>query len=317
MPPSASTTLDALLARRLVVVTGKGGAGKTTVSIVLGLTAARRGLRVLVVEVGGVMRVGPALGRAPLPYTVREVAPGLEALSVGSEAALEEFVVRQVRFRALYHAVARSRVFGPFMDAVPGLHDIIQVGKVWDLHTEAAGGRPRWDLLVLDAPATGHGPTMLAAPLHMMEMTTAGPLHANARRVHEFLADPARTALLLVSLPEALPVNETLELYAGLGPFQPQVVACVLDQVHEPPFSGCDTWPGILALLADTPGWGEAARLADRRMRRSCAELAARARLEDALPVPVIPLPHVPHAPLRPRDHHTLAEVFEAAGGRA
>ena len=315
MPPSPAEPLDALLSRRLVVVTGKGGTGKTTVSIALGLAAVRRGRRAIVVEVDGAMRVGPALGRAPLPYTVREVAPGLDALSMTSGAALEEYVVRQVRFRTLYHAVARSRVFGPFMDAVPGLHDIIQVGKVYDLHTETVGLRPRWDTIVLDAPATGHGLTMLASPLHMMEMTASGPFFANARRVHEFLADPARTALVLVSLPESLPVNETLDLHAGLGPFRPQVACCVLDGMHAPPLSSCEAWPGVLARLQDLPEWREAAALADRRMRRACAESAARDRLAAALGVPVIPLPHVPHAPLRPQDHAALAEALLAAGG--
>ncbi|MBN1335868.1 MAG: PhoH family protein [Deltaproteobacteria bacterium] len=314
MSSPAPATLDALFGHRLVVVTGKGGTGKTTVSIALGMAAARRGLRAIVVEVEGAMRVGPALGRAPLPYTVRPVAPGLDALSVTSEAALEEYVVRQVRFRGLYHAVARSRVFGPFMDAVPGLHDIIQVGKVYDLHTETVGGRPRWDVIVLDAPATGHGLTWLASPLHMMEMTVSGPFHVNARRVHAFVSDPERTAVVLVTFPETLPVNETLDLYAGLGPFQPQVACSVLDGVHPPPVLPDDAWPAALSRLETLPEWRESARLTDRRMRRSRAEGAVCQRLESALGIPVVRLPYLPRTPLRPDDYVALAEVLEVGG---
>jgi anion-transporting ArsA/GET3 family ATPase len=204
-------------------------------------------------------------------------------MSITSQAAIEDYVVQQIKFRKLYRMVFRNRVMGPFLDAVPGLHDLIQLGKVFDLERERSYGKPAWDLLVIDAPATGHGLTMLASPRAMMDLTVAGPFHENARDVAALYEDPARVGLVLVSLPEELPVNETLELYGRLGPMQGQVRAVMLNEVFPPPVPD-PAWYAAhrdaLAAAAD-PAGVEALALADDALLRQAAEARARARLRE------------------------------------
>ena len=121
---------------RIVVVTGKGGVGKTTVSAALALAAARKGQRVLLCETNGSNAVARIFRRQTRGYEQIEVANGLWTQSITSAAAIEDYVVQQIKFRKLYKMVFRNRVMGPFLDAVPGLHDLIQLGKFFDLERE-------------------------------------------------------------------------------------------------------------------------------------------------------------------------------------
>lgn len=281
----------------------------------LALRAARAGQRVLLCETAGATQA-PRLFRKPgQGYTQTELAPRLHTMSITSEAAIEDYVVQQIKFRSLYKMVFRNRVMGPFLDAVPGLHDLIQLGKVWELERLVDGGRRRWDLIVVDAPATGHGLTMLASPRAMMDLTVAGPFHENAKLVAELYEDPVRTAIVLVALPEELPVNETVELYERLGPTRGQVAAVVLNEVHPPPLPDPaffrERWPALAA--AATPAGQEALDLADAALRRAELEARARARLTH-LGAPVVELPFLFHRDLGPED---LGRLAEALGGRA
>lgn len=225
---------------RVIVVTGKGGVGKTTISAALGAQAAALGLRTIVCETSGANQVCARFGVPFAPYTVTQLQPNLYTLSIQPEAAIEEYLLRVLRFRKLYEMVFKNRVMGPFLDAVPGMHDLIQLGKVFDLERERlpggiAGlgrGRRAWDLIIIDAPATGHGISMLTSPRGMMRLTRGGPLHDNAQDIAALIEDPARTRLLLVSLPEDLPVLETTELYGRLGTFREQVSGVVLNAVQ-------------------------------------------------------------------------------------
>src|SRR5688572_30081635 len=116
-----------VLDRRVVLVTGKGGVGKTLVSTLIALRAARAGRRVLLCETSGAERVPSLFGQRGKGYEITEVAPGVDTMSINSEAAIEDYVVMQLRFRRLYRMVFRNRVVGPFVDAVPGLHDLVQL----------------------------------------------------------------------------------------------------------------------------------------------------------------------------------------------
>lgn len=276
---------------RILIVTGKGGVGKTTVCAALGLAAARAGQRVLLCETAGSTGVPGLFRRAGKGYEATEVAPNLWTMSITSEAAIEDYVVQQIKFRKLYRMVFRNRVMGPFLDAVPGLHDLIQLGKVFDLERARSGGRPEWDRIIIDAPATGHGLTMLASPRAMMDMTVAGPMHDNARDVAALYEDPTRVSLVLVALPEELPVNETIELYQHLGPMQRQVRAIVLNEVHPAPVPDTAWFLAhreALTRAANAAG-REAIHLADDGLRRAALEDEAKARL-GALGPPVLPV---------------------------
>lgn len=308
--------LAPILDRRVVFVTGKGGVGKTTVCAALGLWAARAGLRTIVTETSGARHLPGLFGKRSAGYAPVELAPGLSTLSITPEEAIEEYIVQQVKVRKIYELVFRNRVMGPFMDAVPGLHDAVQLGKVFDLQRETtAFGRRVWDLVIVDAPATGHGLTLLGAARSMMELTRRGPLHENNRIVDEVLSDPALTALLLVSLPEEMPVNETLELVARLGPHEARIQACVLNQL----LPGLLDHPEDLALvrrsLPDSApaALHEALDLAEDWQARVERQERCRETLQAGLPVPVLPFPHRLQAPLGPEDLDALSRLLEQA----
>ncbi len=283
-----------MLDRRILVVTGKGGVGKTTVSVALALRAAAAGLKVMVCETSGADQVPQIFSVIPRPYEVQSLAPRLSSLSITSEAAIEDYIVQQLRFRRIYQMVFRNRIVGPFMDAVPGLHDLITLGKVWDLERRKSWGRPEWDLLIVDAPATGHGLSLLGSPRGMMDLTVAGPFYENAKLIADLFDDPARTGIVLVSLPEEMPVNETLDLYERLGPMRQQVLALALNNVYPEPLEDAELYRRhrpLLAQGANDAGLQEL-RLMDRALVRARREHRAKERLQ-ALSVPLVELPAV------------------------
>ena len=308
----------AVLDKRVVLVTGKGGVGKTLVAGLLAVRAARAGMRTVLCETFGAQQVGWLFGVTTHGYAPTQLAPNLSTLSVTSEASLEEYLLRVLKFRTLYDLVFRNRVMGPFMDAVPGLHDLMQVGKVWDLERTAAprGGRA-WDLIVVDAPATGHGLTMLDSPRAMMDMMVAGPFHDNARAIAELVEDPARTGIVLVSLPEEVPVRETEDLWARLGRFRPSVCGVVLNGVERaalPDPAHYARVRGSLATGANAAGL-DAIALADQALARVEQTRDARRRLavlvgEGRSPA-LVELPRLAQAPSA-SELATLARALEA-----
>ena len=202
-----------LLNKRILVVTGKGGTGKTTVAATLGVMSARQGKKTLIVECNGSQHIAPLFEHSPSTYTPTVMFPGLSAMTITSEEAIEDYVVQQIKIRSLYKLVFRNRVMGPFMDAVPGLHDASHLGKVFDLARErTTEDEYRWDLIIVDAPATGHGLSLLASPKSMMDLTRRGPIFEGVQSVHAIISDPVRTGIILTCLPEQMPVNETIEL---------------------------------------------------------------------------------------------------------
>ena len=299
-----------LLARRVLLVTGKGGVGKTTVAAAIAVAAVQHGLRVALCETQGSRRVPDLFDRPSHGYDLFEVHPDLFTMSITSDDAIEDYILQQLKVRALYKLAFKNRVMGPFMRAVPGLHDLVQLGKVWDLERRSTAGRPSYDLLVVDAPATGHGLTMLESPQAMMDLTVAGPFHENAKLIRNLVEDADRTALVLVSLPEEMPVNETLELYERLGRFRGQVALSVLNEVHPTVVGRPEAWPLAREALAGHPALAEAVGFADRAARRESSQQTARERLHAGLPCPLAELPFLFHRDLRVGDLRQLASVL-------
>jgi anion-transporting ArsA/GET3 family ATPase len=267
-------TLDRLFERRLLVVAGKGGVGKTTVACALGLEAARRGKRVLVCEVDGVARAAHLL-QAPAAGIgeVVEAKPNLFFMAVEGKAALAEYLGLIIPVRRFLAAVYDSRVYQYFVAAAPGLKELMTIGKIWYEAERAddATGKRRWDLVVMDAPATGHSLQYLRMPAAAVEAFASGLVHREAQRLVELLTDPERTAVNLVTTAEEMPVNETIAMVQQLrGELRMPLGALFLNRVHDSDFADRD----IAALEA------AAAKSKNAEARGVLREVAARAREE-------------------------------------
>jgi len=250
--------LRPLLDRRLVVVTGKGGTGKTTVAAALALAAAGRGRRVLVVETGRDENVPRLLGHfgEPVGHAGARMPGGPWAMRMDPYQALAEYLKLQLGVPALITRVLHQQSFRGLLDAAPGWRELVTLGKVWHLEQAREEGRARFDFLVVDAPATGHGLTFLDVPRVVVSAIRSGPLRRHARWVEELVRDPERTLLLPVALAEELPARETAELVARLR----DQVGVSLDRVivnamQPAPFPAA--LPDLdrrLAALRETPG---------------------------------------------------------------
>ncbi|HET6449550.1 MAG TPA: ArsA family ATPase [Conexibacter sp.] len=204
--------MPGLADKRLVFVTGKGGVGKSTVAIALGIAAARQGLRTIVAELSGQARAAELFGVAPPSGEEARLAAGLHAISVDMEQAMEEYL--HERAGRVGDLLAASRAFHTFAHATPGMRELLSIGKVWELAQDrrrVAGAQP-YDLVIVDAPATGHAVGALRAPATFAEIARVGPIAYQGRTIDATLRDPAQTAVVAVALPEEMPVTETLAL---------------------------------------------------------------------------------------------------------
>jgi anion-transporting ArsA/GET3 family ATPase len=208
-----------LLARRIVFVLGKGGVGRSTIAAALGLLASRRGLRAIVVEVSGRGDVPRLFERACEDGVETELAPGLFTLSVEPRLALEEYLKDQLPGRLIAEMIGASGAAGYVAAATPGLRELLTVGKIWELAQDQrrpAGALP-YDVVIVDAPATGHGLALLEAPRTFAKAAQIGPIARQGAIIAETLRDRRQTAMAAVATPEQAAVDELLELSAQLG----------------------------------------------------------------------------------------------------
>jgi anion-transporting ArsA/GET3 family ATPase len=211
--------MSSLLERPLVVVTGKGGVGKTTVSGALGVLAARAGIRTVVVEVGAQSRLAGLYGaKGGAPGTEIRLAEGLHGISIDPDRVLLEWV-QELGGRIPGRILASSGTFQYFAAAAPGARELFAMVKVWELCQDRRWQRraSRYELVILDAPATGHALGMLRSPMTFGAIARVGPVRRQADQVRSLLTDPRRTAFVGVALPTEMAVTETLELRGGLG----------------------------------------------------------------------------------------------------
>lgn len=298
-----------LLDRRLVVVTGKGGVGKTTVAAAIAHLGAHAGLRTIACELAGQRRIPALLGHptAGAPGEEELVAPGLASTTLDPEGALAEWAGQVVRPRALVELALRSRAFSAFVGAAPGARELVTITKAWELSSSPRwlAGREPYDLVVLDAPASGHGLALLRTPRTFAEIARAGPVATQARQVVATLGDPEQTAVVAVAAPEETPVNETLELETrlqellGHGP-----AAIVVNGVLRDALSRAE-----LELVGERAGSAVASALR-RRHRRAALEAGQLRRLRRGARAPVIALPAILSHGLGPDDVTALAATL-------
>jgi anion-transporting ArsA/GET3 family ATPase len=202
-----------ILDKRLVFVTGKGGVGKTTVAAALGLVAARAGKRTIVCEVAQQERMSRVFRREGVGYTETQLETDLYAISIEPERSMEEYLRTQIKPSPLYSLLFDNRLFQYFAAATPGMRELVTIGKVWEL-AQFERRNPHaapYDLVIVDAPSTGHGLGFLATPRTFRDAARVGPISRQAGKIDAFITDPGSTGVVAVALPEEMPVNETVE----------------------------------------------------------------------------------------------------------
>jgi anion-transporting ArsA/GET3 family ATPase len=220
----------ALFDRRLLILAGKGGAGRTTVAAALARAAVRAGKRVLLAQTNAPPRLAHLLGcPEAIGSDIMGVGERLWAVNMNERAALREYMLKVLRYETVYRALFENRAMRSFLGAMPGLEAWAMLGKTWWHTTERKDGRFKYDLIILDGPGSGHILTMLRAPAAVQVAMPMGPLARPAAAAHALLTDPDQSALLIVTLAEELPARETVilarEVRGSLGmPLGPLIV---------------------------------------------------------------------------------------------
>jgi anion-transporting ArsA/GET3 family ATPase len=231
--------MTSLADKRFLFVTGKGGVGKTTVCAALATALAQRGSRVLLALCNSKERLSTMLGSDGITADVQPVMPNVWAVNMDPERCLDEYGTIVLRSKTLASLLFDNKFARAFFRAVPGMQEWTMLGKAWWHTTEAwPDGSLKYDTVILDAPATGHGIDMLRVPKVIVEVAPAGLLRRDAERAFHFLQNPQETAVVLVTLPEEMPITETIELAGVLeGELKLPIGRVVVNSMLPPLFS--------------------------------------------------------------------------------
>lgn len=299
---------------RVVVVAGKGGVGKTTVTAALATAAARAGLSVLVVEVEGKSGLASMFGRPPLTYEEAELARGVRARTLTPDEALTDYL-QGAGLKRISKRLTESGALDVVAGAVPGMKDILVLGKVKQL--ERAGAA---DLVIVDGPAAGHAIGFLLSPLGLIDAVRVGPIRKQAEDVIEMLADPSRCQVLLTTMPEETPVNELVETAFHLEDRVGVALAPVVVNGFYPDLpipetidaAGVQNEAALVDVFVSEREAGDLARAAEFRMTRRRLQQAQVERLARMLPLPQIRLPFLFASEIDRDGVERLAEAFTA-----
>jgi len=278
----------------LVFVTGKGGVGKTTVAVALGLRAAAAGKRTIVCEVAAQENASRVFDHAEVGFHEVEMEENLWAISIDPDESMREYVLLQLKVRAMRDLLFRSRVFTYLAAATPGLKELVTIGKIWELtqlDRKVKSGR-KYDLVIVDAPATGHGIGFLQTPRTFAAIARVGPIHSQAQQLNHLITDQDHTGSAIVALPEEMPVNESAALEHDLR----DEVGVAVDRIYMnglyPERFSKDEAERLATLAGEADGVERAAaRAALSEHGRARSQRAQLARLRRRVETPVKTLP--------------------------
>jgi anion-transporting ArsA/GET3 family ATPase len=293
-----------LLTKRLLIVTGKGGVGKSIVAAALGLACAARGRRTVVAELNGQQRLARLFALAgDGGHEPRPAAPNLEVLSIDPQHALERELAAQLPLGAITGRLADTRAVATVAQAAPGLRELLALSMIRNLLAT------HHDTVVLDAPATGHATGLLAVPRTIAGIARVGPVRQRAESLVRLLEDGRQTAVVLVSTPEELAVSETLEAWERLAATRVACAGTIANGVLQPLFEPGDE--EALAVVGEDAG--PAAQSAVSAARARIARTAAERDLLRRLPSLLAELPLIPGEAAPGRVETTeLATLLEA-----
>lgn len=305
--------LPSLLNSRVCIVSGKGGVGKTSVSAALAVGCAAAGQRVLLVDVEGKSGLSTLFGASPLGYEATELAPGVDGRKITPDEALLEFLADH-NLGWLSKRLQSMHLIDVVASAAPGIKDILVLGKVKQIERS-----DEYDLVIVDAPAAGHTLTFLGSAQGLLQAVRVGPVLTQARQVHEMLTDPTRCKVVLVTLPEETPVNETAETADALvemgihtaavivNGWYPGGPSVTIDEVHDDAEAA-----GVVVPATEAAALVEAANF---RAMRHELQLHQLGRLEDLLALPFVVLPFIFTAELGRDELEVLAAECSAQAG--
>jgi anion-transporting ArsA/GET3 family ATPase len=302
--------------KKLLLVVGKGGVGRSTVAAAIAGQLAERGKRVLLFETNANDRFGNYFDKPPVSTDPVQLAPNLWAVNATPATAIAEYGLMILKFKTVYDMVFENRVTRAFLRAIPGLDEYSLLGKAWYHTLEEKKSKPVYDTVIFDMPASGHSLSMLKVPSVIVDTVPEGPLTRDARTIKALLADPAQTGTVLVTLAEEMPVNEAIELEQKLGAMGIVAQQIIVNQVFPEHFPVGSPVAKVVDTLAAQPGLSSplaevthhALLSRDRRALNAhyLAELAQRAK------APITQLPQLFTTTLGPKDVRALGQRLAA-----